>query len=406
MKHINTIYRLFLLFAIISVLGGCTEEISFKTENLESALVIEATITNEIKNHEILLSRTYKFEADGPIPEENATVVMVSESGTFNFTENESGKYVSTQSFSAQPGLDYVLKISTANGESYSSKPTRLTTTTDIGDLYAERRTNDTEEDGVSIFVDTYDPTGTSQYYRFEYEESYKVVAPKWRANDLVVIDPEWPACSVELVPKTDERRVCFATDTSNTLILGTTANLEEDRLSRFEVRRVNTDNYIIGHRYSILVRQYVQSNEAFSYFSNLQEFSESESLFSQVQPGFFSGNISSETNSEDKVIGFFELTYVSEKRIFFNYNDLFPGVDQPPYVSPCFEFAPVRDQGHPTDECGLLITALLNNEISYWMENPEPESIETGPYLMVPIVCGDCTELGSNVAPDFWVEE
>jgi hypothetical protein len=67
--------KLTYFLAMLSIsLGSCIKEIDFETETFESALLVEARITNDEKNHEIKLSRTYRFEDDGPDPETNAIV--------------------------------------------------------------------------------------------------------------------------------------------------------------------------------------------------------------------------------------------------------------------------------------------------------------------------------------------
>ncbi len=401
----KVIYNLFLLSLFLAIVSSCTEEIAFQTEELESALVIEAIITDEDKQHEILLSRTYAFDADGPIPEQNATVSVESSAGIVQFQEVENGRYVAESNFSAVPNVDYKLNIRTSDGRLYSSSNTQLTKITDIDELYAERVVDDLGNDGVSIFVDSFDPEGESQFYRFTYVETFKVIAPLWRLEDLVVIDPSWPACSVEKVNKTEEKRVCFRTEFSTEIVLGNTTSLNEDRLERFQVRRIPRSDYRISHRYSALVKQFVQSREAHTYYTTLQEFSGQGSIFSQSQPGFFEGNIVSETNSEEKVVGFFEVSHVATKRVFFNFRDLIPDGPLPPYISACTEFAPPRDLGHPTDQCGSLIFALLNEEVVYTRDNPVPETTEVGPYFVADAVCGDCTLVGSNVVPEFWEE-
>lgn len=401
--HLQHMYKLYI--AILLLLTSCTEEITFETQALESALVVEATITNEEKSHVITLSRSYAFEAEGPIPETGAQVKIETSSGNILFEEEEPGRYVSANAFSAQPNESYELFITTSNGTSYASSTTQLTPATPIGELYAVRETTDMDEDGVSIKIDSYDPTGNSKFYRFEYEESYKIIAPKWDPEDLVVVDPMWPYCIVELVPKTEEKRTCYGSEISKKIIIGNTTELDEDRLDRFVVRQISNQNYIITHRYSILVRQFIQSQEAHSYYEALKEFNDEGSIFSQDQPGFFSGNISAVNNPSEKVIGFFEASFMSSERLFFDYEELFPNDPKPPYVSTCIEYRPVRDQGHPTDQCGSLINALLNYEIAYVRPSEEPETIYEGPYWMTPIVCGDCTILGSNVKPDFWID-
>lgn len=382
-------------------LGGCVKEIGFESETFESALVVEASITNEEKHHGIKLSRTYRFEDDGPSPETNAIVKVVSTNGEILFKETEAGKYVSMTAFTALPSINYVLQIDTEDGRSYKSNETQLTQSTQIDNLYAIRETNDDDVNGMSIYIDTFDPTGNSKYYRYEYDEAYKIIVPKWVDQDLVVVSRVWPDCTVKLVPRPDTR-VCYTTVSSIANIQGSTAELTEDRLTRFLVREISSENYIISWRYSILIRQYVQAREAYSYFETLNEYVGDGSLFSQNQPGFISSNIRSESNYQEKVLGFFEVSSVSSKRIFFNYDDFYPNEPQPPYSVSCNELSFEIDLGHPTDLCGPLLGLIDSGDVLFYRENEFPGPNE-GPYYTVPAACGDCTRLGITSVPDFW---
>jgi hypothetical protein len=392
------------LLAIFFVsLVSCVKEIDFETETFESALVIEASITNEEKNHEIKLSRTYRFEEDGPDPETNAIVKIVSANGDILFVESEAGNYVSVVAFRAMPNISYVLQIKTDDGQSYKSDETSLTQTTQIDAVYAVRETNDDGVNGMSIYIDTYDPTGNSNYYRYEYDETYKVIAPLWVDKDLIVVADDWPDCFVELVPRPNTR-VCYNTVSSIDNIQGSTVELSEDRLTRFLVRAISSEDYILSWRYTILIRQYVQSQGAYTYYETLSDYAGEGSLFSQNQPGFINSNMRSESNSEEKVLGFFEVTSVSSKRIFFNYEDYYPNEPQPPYASACPEISPEIDLGHPADLCGPLLVLIEGGDILYYRENEFPGPRE-GPYYVVPTECGDCTRLGTTSVPDFWEE-
>jgi hypothetical protein len=390
------------LLALLSIsLASCVKEIDFETETFESALVVEASITNEEKNHEIKLSRTFRFEDDGPTPETNAIVKVVSTNGDILFEETEAGKYISVVAFKAMPNINYVLQINTQDGRSYKSNETILTQSTQIDDLYAIRETNDDGVNGMSIYIDTFDPTGNSNYYRYEYDETYKVIAPKWVDRDLVVVSDVWPACKVGFVSRPDTR-VCYNTVSSIDNIQGSTAGLSEDRLTRFLVREISSENYIISWRYSILIRQYVQSREAYTYFETLSKYAGDGSLFSQNQPGFISSNIGSESNSQEKVLGFFEVSSVSSKRMFFSYDDFYPNEPQPRYAVACNELSFEINLGNPTDFCGPLLVQIEGGDVMFYRENEIPGPNE-GPHYTVPAPCGDCTRLGITTVPDFW---
>ena len=175
-----------------------------------------------------------------------------------------------------------------------------------------------------------------------------------------------------------------------------------EGRVTDFNVQFINRDNFIISHRYSILIKQHVLSREAYSFYEKLQEFSGSESLFSQSQPGFIKGNIFSEDGKNERVVGIFNISSVSEKREFFNYVDFFPEEELPPFVDDCRQtnllFTTLDDRFR-------LIELIKSNSISFSGFIFSPEFGTVIGVIHTPRKCGDCNELGSNVAPDFWEE-
>jgi hypothetical protein len=145
----------------------------------------------------------------------------------------------------------------------------------------------------------------------------------------------------------------------------------------------------MLSHRYSILVKQFVQSPEAYAYYETLKGLTQSSTdIFSEDQPGFLAGNISALDDPNENVAGFFEVATVDEKRIFFNYEDFFPGEELPPYILNCV----------PTISSGEDLARTLENNTHVFYDI-------NGGIRTVPRECGDCTALGSNKIPDFWEE-
>jgi len=399
-KKIRT-YSLFIIIAMVWLFNGCIDPFEANFVDFESALVIEATITDQLKPQQVVLTRTYEFEEDGPSAEPNANVSVSDSAGnTFNFQDTGNGVYVSTQIFAAQSGMAYQLSVTTQDGRSYGSSTTQVTPAATIDDIRAERITNDNGEDGMAIFLDSFDPSGNAKNYRYEYEETYRIIAPEWSPISLIG-DPAG-GCGLLKTPNITDEEVCYRTDLSNAIILTSTEDLEEDRVSNFMVRFINRNNYIISHRYSILVRQFVQSNEAYTFFETLNELSGSESLFSQTQPGFLQGNVFSNENRDERVLGFFDVSSVSETRVFFNYDDFYPGESLPPYIEPCRPSAPpIFKPGGG----GCVLRPIIESGAGiYWGDN-EPPGDNEGPFFIVPRICGDCKVLGSPEVPDFWIE-
>lgn len=387
------------------MLFSCTEPYLLQTSNFEEALVIEATLTNELKTQQIKLTKTYRLEENGPEFVENASVSIEDDLGNvYNFIEGDK-IYESQNPFQAIVGRKYKLKV-VSNGKTYTSTQEVLSTVNPIQNVEVHD-INTTGVRGAEIKVKSFDPTNSSKYYRFEYEETYKIIAPKW-VPYTVTVEP----LTKDLIytPRTYEARTCYSTVKSNELLLQSTSNLSEDRID-FMIRFIPITNPIIMHRYSILVKQYVQSLEAYTYYNTLKTISNSSSILSQNQPGFFSGNITCESNPNEKVIGFFDVSSVSSQRIFFNFEDVFPNTNKPDYFYDCFDNCmepdPLMCPGAydycfgigPDSTCsGQLVQNALN-------AIPQTQIYYSGPnpiYLVVP-PCGDCTNFSSNVVPPFW---
>jgi len=367
-----------------TTLNSCIEEFDAGTTEFEDVIVIEAILTNELKNHTIKLTRTYKFEDNGPSSESGADVKIITNNNTtYSFSETNSGVYTSNAVFKAEVGVTYNLEITTRNGRKYKSKDTQLTNITTIDDVYAAITTNKDGVEGIGLFVDSFDATNSSKYYGYEFDETYKIVVPSWFPTDLILTSNG----GITEVPKQQEEKTCYNTIESKGRLLTNTTLLDQDRVNGFLLKFIANDDIRVNTRYSILVKQYIQSRESYNYIRVLEEFSESQSLFSQVQPGFLASNIFSVDDENEKVLGFFEVSSISQKRYFFNREDLL----DTEYPWPCTVTEPTRAR---------LISQLRNNRVKL-IGVLDPQ--EPNPYQVVNRLCGDCTASGSNIRPDFW---
>ncbi|QLC66421.1 DUF4249 domain-containing protein [Flavobacterium sp. LPB0248] len=404
------IYKISLLFLLVLVASSCTEQYVFQNNDFESALVVEGTITNELKNQTIRLSQVYQLEETGPKLEKGAHVFISDDQGNEYQFEEKDTIYSSITPFKAEPGRKYQLKIRTSVGKNYTSDEQVLTTETKIDNVTATVE-NVNGQRGVQINVNSFDPANSSKYYRYEYTETYKIIAPMWDNREAIIVDipadpgnpiegtPPSPASEVIVVrPRNKETKTCFSTKKSNEIILNNTNSLSEDRV-HFPVRFISNQNYIITNRYTIFVKQYVQNLAAYTYYRTLKELSSSGSILSPKQPGFFNGNMRSVENPTEKVIGFFEVSAVSSERIFFNYADLFPNEPLPPYYETDCNIRDFLDCiGDPPCAAIQLRSILKSRELVHF-------SSSSSSYALVKPACGDCTSFSSNIVPPFWVE-
>jgi len=389
------------LLGCLSLLSlvSCIDEIGLDSTDFKKILVVESTLTNAYEQHEVRLSNTYPLDQTGPSYESNATVeIRDDQAQVYTFQALDSGRYVSDVAFAAQADRTYQLHIELTNGQQYTSSPTTLTSVTQLDQVRVDMESYEDEQQFV-IKVDSYDPTGMAQYYRYEYEETYQIVAPYWSAYEASIVSDVAPF-RVDSILKTRQDRVCYATRISNEIIQTETTSLAEDRVQQFPVRRLSVNDTKVGHRYSILVKQYVQSAEANAYLQSLQKFSQNGNLFSQIQAGFLKGNIQA-VQGDNQVVGFFEVSSVQRKRLFFNYRDFI--VDgRPPYFTECNPQAPLLIDPEGSSP---LIAQINSGRFVFYKTNMMRNENAPGPYLMVDKACGDCTTYGSNIKPSFWVD-
>lgn len=396
MKRIKNI----LFYLLFLTLVTCTEPFPIETITYENILVVESTITNEMKKQVVKLSRTIPLTDFGQAIEKNAIVTIEDGNGTvFDFSQDsETGNYMSDIEFQSLPNVTYTLKIKTQNGQNYISDPVTLTPIVEMDRVYPEFISNNRKE-GIQVLVDTDNSNSEGQYFRYEYEETYKVLLPRpspfyW---EIVNYSPFTQTYQIELTERERFDLTCYSMANSEGILQTTTSNLGENKIVRFPIRFISRRNTIIKEQYSILVKQYVQSPGAYTFYQILEDLGNVESLLSQGQPGYVTGNIVSSTNSEEKVLGFFEASSVSSKRIFFSYQDF--EFELPPYFI----------------ECDHLISYIIGPEElrkklsfeNYQVFFFEEKSIDGGPprpvYHISQSECSECASYSTHIKPDFW---
>ncbi len=382
---------------------SCTEPYEIETVDFESVLVVESTITNEVKPQVVKLSKTSRLEDPEILIVNNATVTVSASNGdNYSFYwDSESDNYLSEQPFSAAPNTSYILKIVTSDGKRYSSTAVTLPPSVEIGELYAERIVDATDnKDGVQVLVDTEDLTGQAKYYRYEYEETYKIIAPNPSPyiSEIINYNPSTGSYEVVLTPREPEE-ICYSTEFSSGISQITTTELNENRIFRFPVRYLSKFDAKLQTRYSILVKQYAQSVEAYTFYKIIDELGSIESLLSQGQPGYVTGNMISETKPDEKVIGFFEASSMTSKRIYFNYEDI--GLEKPPYFIEC-EVLTLDYWDDTTLDNDPNERDAIRQYIEYFDYQVLTVST-TGIYRIVQQECAGCTSFSSNVKPSFW---
>ncbi|MFD0994040.1 DUF4249 domain-containing protein [Tenacibaculum geojense] len=372
----------------------CIEPFEPESSTFEDLLVVEARLTNENKHHEIKLSRTYQIDTVKTNPETDAIIyIRDTNDNDYIFEEITDGNYRSVNQFSAEPDLSYQLVIITDNNKTYKSDFQNLPPTVTLNNINYDVSTNNFDEQVVNIYANSNNPNNNAYFYSYEYEETYKIIPPFWSPYKLDVTNPASP----QIILKDYDDQICYKTQKSNSIIQIETKSLSNDQVSNFIIRSISINDFILTNRYSILVKQFVRNERAYLFFEKLNIFSESESVFTENQVGFINGNIKNIDNNE-KVIGFFEASSVTEKRIFFNKEDI--NEYDIPFIYDCATISPlIYDPYSREYEVALAI------ERGYLFYEETTSTWDNGPFILVPEVCGDCRALGTTERPSFWID-
>jgi hypothetical protein len=300
-----------LTLIIIFVMDGCVKPYVLpKSAHNLNYLVVDGTIiigdTTTIK-----LSRTLNItDTLPPVPEKNAQVSVVSESGNaFDLVADGDGIYklnLTTLSFSEK----YSVHIRTSDGSEYVSDFVEAKQSPPIDSLEWD------QDDAVSIYVNTHDPSGRTRYYRWQFEETSQYTAEydshlDFKNGELIFIEPQ------------DYRFTCYKYFNSNAIVVGASTSLKDDVIRRGLITMVPNDNSKIAVRYTILVKQYALTAGAYKYYQLIKNNSEQTANIFDPQPSQLQGNIHCLTNSGEQVLGYMTASSVTEYRIFINQVEL-----------------------------------------------------------------------------------
>ncbi len=368
--------------------NSCVERFDIRSENYSESLVVEGYVTSELKRQVVKLSNTAYVNKPEFVPESGAQVTIVTGNGErYPLTESAPGIYGSIP-FAGVVGTTYKLDITRANGRHYSSSNVQMRPTPPIGNVYAQYLAEVPEaQRGIQLYVDAEDQTGETRFFRWDYEETYVVKTP-FPSNYEWLGGNDW-------VFRTQPVGICYPTDSSTSVYIKSTLGLSEDKVVAFPLRFIDKDSYVLRIKYSILVRQYSLSQQGYTYWKTVKDINENQGTLYDKQPGTVAGNISADGGNEI-VLGFFDASAVSSKRIFLTPDDFSSaGYRAPGYQTSCNFLEPILA---PVGQIGAYMTRYPNFGI--W------DAIGMTPnanFELLPKNCVDCTNLGTNIKPSFW---
>jgi hypothetical protein len=339
-------------------------------------LVVDAFLNSQNGTALVTLSRTLPiYSTDAAPVESNAQVKIIDENGV-EFLLQETGKGSYTKSnISVDPNLKYKLSIQTKLNEQYLSDAVPVVRSPKIDSLFWL-----TDGDAISFYVNTKNSESESRFYRWDCFETYEYNSAYSSTVKLVsgVVYSRTPA---EYINK------CWREVPYPDLILGSTTASVENEISNAKVKTIEGGSIKLSQTYSLLVRQYSVTEEAYNHWTKLKQTTESLGGLFDPMPTQVSGNIHNLNSSGQIAVGFFSAGSFDEKRIFVSFYDLPVSLQR--YATHCqYDSVPLVDILRYSDAT-LLIA---------------PYGFPPAGYLRSTKECIDCRSLGGTTTkPSFW---
>jgi hypothetical protein len=374
-------FQLFIL-TIPFWIGACKEKYDIKlTSSAQSVLVVDGNLNSGIGETSIRLSRSVPKNDIAVInPEANDLVTVEGSDNSIQTLVSSGDGFYNNPQLNMQSGTQYRLRIKTTDGRTYLSDFVEVKNNPPI-DSISWKRTND----GVTIYANTHDPQNNTWYYRWEYAETYEFHS---RYNSKY----KWLPATNEVVPRDPSESVyiCWRTNLSTDILLGSSSKLQSDLIFEKPLEFIPAGSEKLSIRYSMLVKQYSLTKEAYNYLEVMKKNTESiGSIFGEL-PAELSGNIHCLSNSTEQVIGYITICPVQQTRIFISNSEL-PDWN---FQMPCRE---VLVANNP-DSFKINYYSLVPIDAYY---GSSPNIIA---YYSSEIECVDCVSRGgTTVKPSFW---
>ena len=373
-----------ILFAVLC--KGCIEPFEPVIDEESEVLVIDGKITDTEGIQTISVTRSSPYNNPRFQPVSGCVVRVEDGSGDgVTFSETGDGIYQTTlePGFMAT-GKAYKLLVFTPDELSYESDYDSLLSCTLIDDLsYVVEVQGTSNPDinyyGIRFYADVSGTMEESRNYMWTFEET-------WEYISYYPIQYIWDGSVVhDYTPYLHGFKICYLTEPLEDYEVGSSTQLEQNEFRHQPLYFVSNQSPRLQEKYSLLVSQYSLSYNAYLYWEKMRaQAGDTGGLF-ETQPSSSRGNIYNINDPGEKVLGYFYVSQVQEKRITVSEDFDFP---IPEFLCPLDTTNSIEDFGN--DYPYILYS------LSDFGRGP--------PYGFSLKECHDCTYRGGvTTKPEYW---
>jgi len=375
--------KFLLILLFLSQFSSCIEEYSPQIKSENFFYVIEGRITNTPGMHYVFISKSSSINDLINYETSNCDVkIYDGENNIFQAYDLGNGTYVvNIPEEYLHEGSVFKLSVVTPDDQLIVSDFDTLRICPEIEDLYYEVESiYDEESERTKQFLQFYiDYNGintNTRYIKYEVEETwhYKATYPiKYYLAGTSLI---------YTFPPDYSKRNCWIIENIPEFFVLSTKNLTENIYNKYPFHTISNKSIKIMNGYSLLIKQYSISREAYFYYKKLEKNKNTSGGLYNTQPQLIEGNLYNTTVPDQPVLGYFSVSGFSSKR--FSYRTFNDFSYFPELLCKRQEIELQDLRAHHTG-----ITYLQNNDGKWYRLSDE---------------CVDCTTVGGDtIKPDYW---
>jgi hypothetical protein len=358
----------------------------------QAYLVVEGVINSGADSTVIKLSRSVNLTGNVHNPETGAKVMVESDKkDQFTLTETVPGTYVIV-GLNLPTDRNYRVHIFTSKNKEYISDYVENKITPSIDSVYATPLVT-----GVQFYVSSHDNGNKTRYYRWQYEETWSYILNNGENPSVIVYK------NGQVINRDSLINQCYKSAVpSNNIFIASSDKLAQDVINKSPLGYVDGSTGKVTKTYSLLVKQYALTADAYKYWQLLKANTEQLGTINDPQPSSSLTNLHAVGNPQEPVIGYVSVSTITSKRIFL-YGRTLP-------------FA-VNQHAYDTKDCsGGTILVNPANTLDYRLM----QTLATGDSLLVAPVhdragnligysylqlnCVDCRTRGGTITrPAYW---
>ncbi len=310
--------RYLLYFLAFLLLNSCIETYSPDLHGAaENTYVINGGVTNHEGYQTVTVSRAAPIDQPLHIPVLGAVLTIEDDQGNlFNMQETSNGQYRAwiDQQF-LHAGRSFRLHIILPDGEEILSDYDMMHDCPDVDSVYYERVNMISPVTGENVealqfYTDFQGTENNTRYFRWSVLET-------WEHHSPWPIEFYYDGKVNKVDPPDYSLSVCWITEQFPQVYTLSTKNMVSNGYIRLPVNYADNTTTRLYVGYSLLITQHALSETAYNYWEQLRINNDHTGGLYEKQPLPVTGNLKNVTDPSKKVLGYFEASGTSEKRIF-----------------------------------------------------------------------------------------